>query len=79
MDVWRHAAGPLGGHVKLPADKELPGSAEHWWVCAEKRTEAGLWQHQRLRCLPGNLKSREEKTNVEVTDPCVELEVEGTC
>lgn len=26
----------------MPADEEVSGLAKHWWMCAEKLTEAGL-------------------------------------
>lgn len=39
----------------------------------------GSWEHERLHCLPGIWKVREEKTSVDAKDPCVEWEVEGTC
>lgn len=71
--------GPLGGHVKLPADGELPCSAKHRWVCAEKRSEAGLLGTSKASLPPRHLESREEKTSVDTKDPRVESEVKGTC
>lgn len=63
----------------MPADEEVPGLAKHWWVCAEKLTEAGLLGTSKASLPPWHLESREEKTSVDAKDPCVESEVEGTC
>lgn len=70
MDVWRHDAGPSGGHVKLPADEELPGLAKHWWVCAEKCTEGGFLGTSKASLPPWHLERREGKTSVDAKDPC---------
>lgn len=48
-----NGAGPLGGHVKLPVDEELPGLAKHCGCVRRRALKQGSWEHQRLCSLLG--------------------------